>query len=80
MSLAQEMRKIAVEYHEIIDEHFLNRANDSIKTSAENGKFILELDVIDINRSTINKLMSTLRENGFKVELDVLQDSVTIQW
>lgn len=80
MNLAQEMRKIATEYHEVIDGDFLTSVGESIKSSASSGKFELDVDVTNVNMSTLNKLMSTLREHGFKVELDVLQSCATISW
>ena len=80
MNLAQKMHKIATEYHEVIDGDFLSNIDSLIKISAERGQFDLEVDVTIINHSTLNKLMSTLRENGFKVELDVLQSRATISW
>lgn len=80
MITAQKMRKIATEYHDIIDDDFLSNIDCLIKTSAERGYFNLEVDVMSINNSTLNKLMKELREHGFKIELDVLQSCATISW
>lgn len=80
MNLAQKMHQIATEYHEVIDADFLSNIDSLIKISAERGQFDLEVDVTIINHSTLNKLMSTLRENGFKVEVDISQLRATISW
>lgn len=80
MLLAQEMRKIALQYHEVIDNDFLISVSKSIQNEAGNGKFSLELDVSQTNTSTLNKLLTTLRENGFKLGLNPLQTCVTIEW
>lgn len=64
----------------MIDGDFLTSVGESIKSSASSGKFELDVDVTNINMSTLNKLMSTLSDNGFKVELDVLQKCATVSW
>lgn len=80
MLLAQEMRKIALQYHEVIDNDFLISVSESIQNEAGNGKFSLDLDVSQANTSTLNKLLTTLRGNGFKLTLNPLQTCVTIEW
>lgn len=78
MNLAQEMHQIAIEYHEVIDEDFLTSVSNSIRSSAEKGLFSLKVDVKSVNSATRNKLVSTLRNNGFKVYL--LKAVITISW
>lgn len=78
MNLAQEMRKIATEYHEVIDDGFLTSVSKSIKNSAREGLFSLKVDVRSINSATRSKLVTGLRENGFKV--DNLRCVITISW
>lgn len=80
MITAKDMRKVATEYHEVIDEDFLSNMDSLIKISAERGQFVLEVDITNINASTFNKFKSCLRENGFKVEVDILQSRATISW
>lgn len=78
MNLAQEMHKIATEYHEVIDEQFLTKVSNLIKSSAETGSFSLEVDVNSVNNATRNKLVSTLRNNGFLA--DTFNGIVDIHW
>ncbi len=80
MNLAQKMHQIATEYHEVIDADFLSNIDSLIKISAERGQFDLEVDVTNINASTFNKFKSCLKENGFKVEVDISQLRATISW
>lgn len=79
MNLAQEMRKIATEYHDVIDEHFLTKVSNSIKNSAREGLFSLEVDVNSVNIATRNKLMMELKNNGFKFNVGYL-NTVIISW
>lgn len=79
MNLAQEMHQIAIEYHEVIDEDFLTSVSNLIRSSAEKGLFSLEVDVSSINNSTRNKLMTELKNNGFKFNVGYL-DTVIISW
>ena len=84
MNLAQEMHQIAIEYHEVIDEDFLTSESNSIRSSAEKGLFSLEVDVSSINDSTRNKLMTELKNNGFKFNgfkfNEGYLDTVIISW
>lgn len=80
MITAKEMCKIATEYHDIIDDDFISNTYESIKNNAAMGGFYLEFNIMEVNNSTRNKLVSTLRNNGFKVELDILQSCATVSW
>lgn len=83
MSLAQEMRKIALQIEkekaEEVDNDFLLIVEKLIKTKANQGGFNIEIPVRKLNSVTMYQLRSKLDVEGFKYRMNP-KDILFIEW
>lgn len=83
MSLAQEMRKLALQINkekdEEVDTDFLLNVEMLIKTKASQGEFGIGITVRKLNGVTMCQLLHKLDQEGFTYRLDP-KDTLHIQW
>lgn len=84
MSLAQEMRKLALQINkekdEEVDTDFLLNVEMLIKTKASQGEFGIEIALRKINDVTEKSLYAKLNVNGFKYRYLNHKEILHISW
>lgn len=80
MNSAQKMHELAKNFHEVVDEGFLNNVECLIEDAATRGDFSISISTEKCNTATFNNLINSLKENGFKIERNSLNESLNIKW
>lgn len=80
MSLAQEMRKIALQINKEKDREFLEQVETLIKTRAIQGGFSLEISIRSCTTATKSALQSKLSSEGFNHKWDYRNNALLIEW
>lgn len=80
MSLAQEMRELALEKQKEVDREFLEQVETLIKTRAIQGGFSLEISIRSCTTATKSALKSKLSSKGFNHTWDYRNNALLIEW